>query len=789
MMKLNIKNALLTTSAICAIGAFANNARADEMSDYLNDSPYKSPDISWSAEIVGTDNIVNIGGKDYQYTIIGLSRDKYTNDDGRQTLLSGNITADFLEIAYNSGSSDSHAGAIYSNGTIETLTGDFIGNYAEANNYSDGGAIYNYNTSTISNITGNFIGNYAYSTNNIYAPARGGAIYNNSAEIGNIAGNFIGNYTYSNANGFGPAEGGAIYNNTSTISNITGNFIGNYTYSNSSPYGAKGGAIYLENGTINMLADGFSDYTDILFHGNYVQVGEEEKQYEAIYNKGSSAILTFTSNNGGSYTFYDYINGDGAATINFVSDDKEGATFNLYNDIKGQANINFQNNYVLNMISPSDIHKDVFTSKYSYIQAENITIKKAIEMYVDVDLVALEMDMFKATNFTIESTGYIDVKQFKIVTENEESDIGQPVNVQFIKATGTTSGLNLVESVTEAVGDVYAYSVEYDGEGNFIFTKTGLAPQPEPAGPTEEETTASTANAAVEGVTHAVVEALAGQVLNRDVAAMSGLNSGDAETLSTWVQVFGSNDDVELKHLSSAIDTQFYGVVGGIDSKKFVYDNGVNAVYGVYGAYTNGRQKYDGNKITQKGGYLGLSAALRKEAWFNNVTLNGGYLKNEANTKFGKDKFDTKVVSLANKTGVDIKKNELTITPALTLGYMGIDTEDYTTKAGTKVDNKLMNVFTVAPELKISKDFGEGLNGYAKAAYKMFFYDNAKVKVDSVLLPNMSVKPYVEYGVGVKKDWSQTEWSAHDVATFAEITRHDGGREGWDINLGLKLDF
>ena len=53
----------------------------------------------------------------------------------------------------------------------------------------------------------------------------------------------------------------------------------------------------------------------------------------------------------------------------------------------------------------------------------------------------------------------------------------------------------------------------------------------------------------------------------------------------------------------------------------------------------------------------------------------------------------------------------------------------------------------------------------------------------------MSVKPYVEYGVGLKKDWSQTEWNAHDVTSYAEITRHDGGREGWDVNLGLKLDL
>ena len=46
----------------------------------------------------------------------------------------------------------------------------------------------------------------------------------------------------------------------------------------------------------------------------------------------------------------------------------------------------------------------------------------------------------------------------------------------------------------------------------------------------------------------------------------------------------------------------------------------------------------------------------------------------------------------------------------------------------------------------------------------------------------MSAKPYVEYGFGVEKNWS-------DKSGYAELTRRDGGREGWNVNLGLNFDF
>ena len=292
------------------------------------------------------------------------------------------------------------------------------------------------------------------------------------------------------------------------------------------------------------------------------------------------------------------------------------------------------------------------------------------------------------------------------------------------------------------------------------------------------------------------VETVVAQIFDRDVTISTDINYGADTTdymetsdgvnihnsKSVWVKTFGSDDDVKVENFSNTIDAEAYGVVGGVDSKVFTYDNGVKAAYGVYGAYVGGKQKYNDSKIEQKSGYLGVSAAFRKSNLFSNFTLNGGYITSEANTEWGKDKFDTKVVSVANKTGVDIKTyNNWKITPSLYVAYTGMDTEDYTNKAGVKMENEFSNVITIAPELKASNRIGKDLDGYAKVSYKHYIYD-AEVRADDVLLEEMSAKPYVEYGFGVEKNWA-------DKSGYAEITRRSGGRTGWNINLGLNFDF
>ena len=179
----------------------------------------------------------------------------------------GNIKGDFVNNYLKA--SWTYGGAIDNCGTIQSITGNFVGNYADAVNEAWGGSISNGNKNNahiIGDITGNFIGNYTKSGDF----SLGGGIANYLGRIGDIVGDFIGNYAESD----GKSLGGAIANGLeyqSEIGNITGDFIANYSKASI----AKGGAI------MNMYSDIGHITSD--FIANYAE-GSGEVAGGAIYH-------------------------------------------------------------------------------------------------------------------------------------------------------------------------------------------------------------------------------------------------------------------------------------------------------------------------------------------------------------------------------------------------------------------------------------------------------------------------------------------------------------------------
>ncbi len=229
----------------------------------------------------------------------------YNSNKATINSITGNFIGNYIEI-FNS-DSFTDGGAISNHGTIGDITGDFIGNYASAYYNSHGGAIYN--GGTVDNIAGNFIGNHTLSQAEI---SSGGAIYN-WGEIGNITGDFIGNYVQASRSG--DYSGGGAIANSGAIGDITGSFIGNHA---SDPRG-EGGAI-INAGTINSITGDFiGNYTQTSggseyswggaimnagiinsitgdFIGNYVQNTTEKSEYDRTLARGG-AVFTFTNMN------------------------------------------------------------------------------------------------------------------------------------------------------------------------------------------------------------------------------------------------------------------------------------------------------------------------------------------------------------------------------------------------------------------------------------------------------------------------------------------------------------
>ena len=191
-----------------------------------------------------------LGGAIYNGTI-------YNSSYSSALAVIGSITGNFIGNSAEAVNS-AMGGAIYNEGIIENLNSHFVANNATATSgVAAGGAIVN-NEGLIAAINGDFVGNSAVAltapTYQLVQPsnAMGGAIYNDQeAEITNITGDFIGNY----ALGADSSYGGAIYNSYfSKIGGITGDFIGNHAQGSEM---VMGGAISNTLGLIGSISGDF----------------------------------------------------------------------------------------------------------------------------------------------------------------------------------------------------------------------------------------------------------------------------------------------------------------------------------------------------------------------------------------------------------------------------------------------------------------------------------------------------------------------------------------------------
>lgn len=57
--------------------------------------------------------------------------------------------------------------------------------------------------------------------------------------------------------------------------------------------------------------------------------------------------------------------------------------------------------------------------------------------------------------------------------------------------------------------------------------------------------------------------------------------------------------------------------------------------------------------------------------------------------------------------------------------------------------------------------------------------DKTKFKADNISLPETSIKPYVKYGAGIQKSWSEK------LTSFLQTYLTHGGRNGVGLQAGV----
>lgn len=120
------------------------------------------------------------------------------------------------------------------------------------------------------------------------------------------------------------------------------------------------------------------------------------------------------------------------------------------------------------------------------------------------------------------------------------------------------------------------------------------------------------------------------------------------------------------------------------------------------------------------------------------------------------------------------------IRPNYLMSYTFVNTFDYTNAAGVRISSDPLNSIQIAPGIKFIGNLSNGWQPYLGVQMVWNIMDRAKFRANNVELPNMSVDPYIQYGVGVQKKIGDR------FTGFGQAMVRNGGRNGIALQFGFR---
>ncbi len=459
-----------------------------------------------------------------------------------------------------------------------------------------------------------------------------------------------------------------------------------------------------------------------------------------------------------------------------------GGLLNIYNDFNA-------GNFILNggLVNSANNRLDNMT-------ANSMNIKNTTDFIVDVDLQNKLMDTLSSDSADY-TGGTINVKAFNYLSGTTEKNIKINFANDAIKDYVTTD-------INSYMTEIYRYRVMYDkNDGTFNFML--------PAGSNNYKSfnpavMASPVAAQLGGyliLLNSYDEAFRNMdmymlltkkqrqamKLRNKYAATSGnnftydKNVSRQENPAGWFRPFATFENVPLKH-GPKVSNVAYGSFFGSESQMYDLGHGWDGLWGAYAGYNGSHQAYDGVGIYQNGGILGAVGMAYKGNFFTGLAINAGANVGEANTMYGHDNFTMLLAGIASKTGYnfELADGKFIIQPNFLVSYSFVNTFDYTNAAGVRLNSDPLHAIQVEPGLKFIGNLKNGWQPYAIVNMVWNIMDKTHFYANDVALPELSVKPFLKYGVGVRKSWGE-KFTGYFLCYFM-----NGGRNGVGLQTGFK---
>jgi len=717
-----------------------------------------------------------------------------------ESMTAGTITVG-NNATFESNKAGINGGAIYNEiGTI-TVGANVVFSSNTAN--GDGGAICNGGTGIFEvKDNANFKNNEAAGGGAINVVASGKVIIGANAV-------FEGNNATSS--GMGDGGGAILMEDYSAIATVTdgAKFVGNTTAS-------KGGAIHIYHGTLNLIAN----TNNIEFTSNTAKGVSS-----AIHNDGTVNLWASQSAN---IIFNDRITGYSGAKINInqpsenlpttgkviLNEDMSGyeGKVNLYGGTiqLGEKGKWFGGDFSVENSATIDMANGI-CSEHNF---KTVTAKNNLKLVVDADLEKEEMDTISATSFS--GSGKITVSKIKIIKDKETDE---KITIQFAddKLKGNVKFTGKVETL------MYNHKATYSAEtGTFTFENGIDINMATAAGAVAASvggyaTQSVIINQAFAGIDRQMTQKVQPKTVapkatvkpsqkssltptdKKQPAKTNGkqnkksanINSSnlyvsagnqifdDSTTIerSLWLRPFALQETIKLNGVD--IDNTLYGTLAGIDLPV-----GQDKQLSFYLGYAGSKQEFDEVKTNQTGYLVGLTGMLVKEKWYLGVTANGIFNKVSADSEDETNDFDMNMFTIGAKAGYNIDLSDKWILePNITVMYGIANSDSYQTSLGS-IDSQSTSNILVEPQVKAKWQLTNGWQPYGLVGYSANLSNKPKVKADGEELELDSIDGFVEYGIGVNKEFIGSVWSC-----YGQVTGRSGGRNGFGGNLGIKYKF
>ena len=258
-------------------------------------------------------------------------------------------------------------------------------------------------------------------------------------------------------------------------------------------------------------------------------------------------------------------------------------------------------------------------------------------------------------------------------------------------------------------------------------------------------------------------------------------NQSPEEQRGLWFRPYSSFESVGLDG-GPTVNNIMYGSFFGGDSDLLELGHGWDAVISGYASYDGSHQTYDGVSIYQNGGHLGANAIFYKGNFFTGLTANVGASAGRANTMYGNEDFTMLMAGVANKTGYnwELFNSRFIIQPSLLLSYSFVNTFDYNNAAGVRITSDPLNAIQIAPGLKFIGNLPHGWQPYIGVQMVWNIMDKSKYWANGISLPETSIDPYFQYGVGLQKRWGER------FTGYGQVMMRNGGRTGISLSGGFR---